>query len=368
VSDRNFILAPEITRISIVASQPLVLLNSLALVDGYEEYQGVDDALVRIAQQMTDEEKHTNLTTIILLHDALMGWREDFQTLEEYIQHIDTYSGRELLEIAHSHSQHKPIWKIEKEAPDLSQYTLDVVTNSWDKFLELNTHYHYDEPLSEEKTANLRLMHAAMQDTDALKNNLMSFIEYMWEKYFKADWKRHEAAMRETVEAFQEVGLDTMTKMEALRFVTGRDFTDTWVEKALNATSNIQFVPSPFVGPYVGFGFSDSKIRLFFYPHLPEGTQRSSSALDRSEILVRLNALADDTRLRIIELLTNHDELCAQDIIQMLDLSQSAASRHLRQLSATRFLNERRREGSKCYNLNYDQVEHTLNALQRFIS
>ena len=58
-----------------------------------------------------------------------------------------------------------------------------------------------------------------------------------------------------------------------------------------------------------------------------------STALSRSELLVRLNALADETRLKIIELLTQNEEMCAQDFITMLDLSQSSASRHLRQLT-----------------------------------
>jgi ArsR family transcriptional regulator len=68
-----------------------------------------------------------------------------------------------------------------------------------------------------------------------------------------------------------------------------------------------------------------------------------------------MNALADDTRLRILEILTKHDELCAQDIIEELGLSQSSVSRHLSQLSATGFLVERRRDVNKCYSLNVDR-------------
>jgi ArsR family transcriptional regulator, arsenate/arsenite/antimonite-responsive transcriptional repressor len=93
----------------------------------------------------------------------------------------------------------------------------------------------------------------------------------------------------------------------------------------------------------------------------------TSPALSRSELLVRLSALADDTRLQILELLTQHDELCAQDVIEMLDLSQSAASRHLRQLTATGYLLERRREVAKCYSLNPQRVDDTLRALKRFL-
>ncbi|MBK8030559.1 MAG: helix-turn-helix transcriptional regulator [Chloroflexi bacterium] len=60
------------------------------------------------------------------------------------------------------------------------------------------------------------------------------------------------------------------------------------------------------------------------------------------------------------ELLTRHDELCAQDIIERLGVSQSTVSRHLSQLRATGYIVERRREVSECYSLNtYRVVDST---------
>ena len=50
-----------------------------------------------------------------------------------------------------------------------------------------------------------------------------------------------------------------------------------------------------------------------------------------------------------------------------LDVSQSAASRHLRQLSATGYLTERRRAGEKCYSLNRGRVSNTFHALDQFL-
>jgi DNA-binding transcriptional ArsR family regulator len=50
-----------------------------------------------------------------------------------------------------------------------------------------------------------------------------------------------------------------------------------------------------------------------------------------------------------------------------LDLSQSAASRHLKQLSATGFLAERRCTGAKCYDLNPQRIEDTLTAISLFL-
>jgi DNA-binding MarR family transcriptional regulator len=77
--------------------------------------------------------------------------------------------------------------------------------------------------------------------------------------------------------------------------------------------------------------------------------------------------MADDTRLRILRLIAEEGEKRSQEIKRELDLSQSAASRHLKQLSATGYLAERRCEGAKCYSLNMDRVEDTLKAVSAYL-
>jgi DNA-binding MarR family transcriptional regulator len=67
-------------------------------------------------------------------------------------------------------------------------------------------------------------------------------------------------------------------------------------------------------------------------------------------------------------LLSQQGELCSKDIISELDLSQSAASRHLQQLSATGYLSERRVEGAKCYSLSLERIQDTFQALEYFLS
>jgi DNA-binding transcriptional ArsR family regulator len=53
--------------------------------------------------------------------------------------------------------------------------------------------------------------------------------------------------------------------------------------------------------------------------------------------------------------------------METLDLSQSASSRHLKQLSATGFLSERRCNGAKCYKLNAERLDDTLQAVSVFL-
>jgi DNA-binding transcriptional ArsR family regulator len=106
---------------------------------------------------------------------------------------------------------------------------------------------------------------------------------------------------------------------------------------------------------------------VLFGARVPEGAQIHAPDLSRAEILVRLNALADDTRLRILKLISEGGELRSQEIMTRLELSQSAASRHLTQLSATGYLDERRCEGAKCYALNPRRIKDTLRAISAFL-
>jgi ArsR family transcriptional regulator len=103
-----------------------------------------------------------------------------------------------------------------------------------------------------------------------------------------------------------------------------------------------------------------------FGARLPEGVTFSAPDLSRTELLVRLNALADNNRLRILKRISERGEQSSQEIIAHLQLSQPTVSRHLRQLTATGYLLERRCNG-KCYRLNPKRIQATLNALSTFL-
>jgi len=53
-------------------------------------------------------------------------------------------------------------------------------------------------------------------------------------------------------------------------------------------------------------------------------------------------ALSDETRLAMLALLLRHDELCVCDFVEVLRITQSKASRHLRYLHGAGLLQDRR--------------------------
>ena len=62
-------------------------------------------------------------------------------------------------------------------------------------------------------------------------------------------------------------------------------------------------------------------------------------------------ALADGTRLRILHALKDGDELCVCDVANVLDMSVSAASHHLRKLRDLRILKYRSDKKMAYYSL-----------------
>ena len=69
-------------------------------------------------------------------------------------------------------------------------------------------------------------------------------------------------------------------------------------------------------------------------------------------------ALSEETRLRILNLLLTHGELCVCDIMAALELPQSTASRHLAYLKKAGWVDDRREAVWIYYSLAKD--ENTL--------
>jgi DNA-binding transcriptional ArsR family regulator len=210
-----------------------------------------------------------------------------------------------------------------------------------------------------------RQVHAWMGAPGFMQDVVLEHLRTMWREHLGDAWERSLPLVRDCVAAFREVEWPVGSNVELYKWVTGQDLS-AWHESKVAAAGRVRFVPSAHVGPYVGLIPGEDVVWVVFGARLPEGALGGSSALSRSDLLIRLNALADENRLHILEILAEHDEMCAQDVMDRIGLSQSSTSRHLRQLSASGYLLERRQESAKCYRLNRRQVESTLAALSRF--
>lgn len=215
----------------------------------------------------------------------------------------------------------------------------------------------------------LSKVHDLLNAPNELKNLLVAHLSEMWNTHLKGEWKRISPLLQESVRALRNVDLTEMSPKEAIRTIIGRDLIKSGYFEDVADLEQIVFIPSAHIGPYALFFFSKGITKVLFGAQQSERFEEGTTALSRSDLLVRLTALADDSRLQILELLTENKQLYAQEIADILQLSQSSISRHLIQLSATGYLNERRDKKGKCYTVNSERIEDTARLLEHhFVS
>jgi hypothetical protein len=165
----------------------------------------------------------------------------------------------------------------------------------------------------------------------------------------------------------QQRRLPPGTAASIIRAFIGRELPDT-IAAQLGGVRRVVFVPSPHVRLHAArFGSADT-IWVFALSH-PSVLLMRSAPIKRAELLRPLQALADDTRLHILELLARGGELPTQEIIARLDQSQPNVSRHVKQLVAAGFVEELRGEGAnKRYRLSPKQFDATFWTLKQLLS
>jgi DNA-binding transcriptional ArsR family regulator len=244
------------------------------------------------------------------------------------------------------------------------EFDVHEILESADSFLDY-LRARFDESLIH---VNIEVAaYSLLLDPPAMKDLIITHFQLMWDKYLRSEWARIEPMLDSCVDVIHGMDLSEMDMVEAARHVTGHEMTEEKWPLWFENVERLVLVPHAHSGPYLGKSYTDETIWLFFGARIPEGVSVSIPELSHADIVVRLDALADDNRLRILRLISEHGELRSQEVIESLGLSQSAASRHLKQLSATGYLSERRCEGAKCYELNPERIKLTLDAISRYL-
>lgn len=125
-------------------------------------------------------------------------------------------------------------------------------------------------------------------------------------------------------------------------------------------------MPTPHVGRYITFMQRGLRLWVFFDATRNFAVLMRTSPIERPELLLRLGALGDEARLRVLEMFAEQDAIAAQEIIAQLELSQSSVSRLLKQLSP--YLVESRGDGAnKFYRLSPAQIDLTFRAVKQIL-
>ena len=355
--DANLLVTPAYPQVEIGLEPVRNVLYSLLLLYRAERMPGVTDWVTRTVAAMPPELRHTNGVVMDGLCYAVEPARS-FPDFPAYIADLAQTPPLELRKrLLRGSCQHGPT----KES-DPDPAVVLASTGSYITFLERT--FGQVELYIPVETAAYELL----CDPERLRDVVVAHMQAMWRGYLEREWAEVQPMLRESLSALQQVNLAGLTVLDAAQKVTGQDLIGSKWEPVVSEARQIIFVPSAHIGPYLGKQSNSQTLWLFFGARLPSDVSRVASPASRSELLVRLAALSDDTRLRILALIVQQGELCAPDIMAQLGLSQSATSRHLQQLSATGLLTERRRDSAKCYQLNRERLRDTLSALDRYFS
>jgi ArsR family transcriptional regulator len=191
----------------------------------------------------------------------------------------------------------------------------------------------------------------------------------IWDEVMAKEWRKIKPMLQESVNAFQQVDFRHKSILDAATLILDVDSGDSYekLKRTAEKTHKITFIPSAHIGPYqCEYGFGKTKWMLFG-ARAPRGVTAETSELNRAEVLMRMNALTDETRLKILQLIATSGEMSSSEVMTHLGLSQSAASRHLMQLSAIGYLNVSQVQGVKHYSLNPNRIEETLQSITTFL-
>lgn len=204
----------------------------------------------------------------------------------------------------------------------------------------------------------------------AMRNIIVNHLQMVWDSYLAKEWINVKSIGLDSVNSFNNIDFNNKDIFEVIKLITDKDCSLIFKDYTLNRMRTIKrfiFIPSPHVGPYINKFFQGDSMWIFFGARVPSGSKFEAPRLDHQGIITNLGALADSTRLKIVKHIATIGERSSVEIIQDLNLSQSAASRHLKQLSATGLLNERRGPNGKYYSINEDRIRSTFQSVNNYL-
>ncbi len=208
-----------------------------------------------------------------------------------------------------------------------------------------------------------------IRDPAELKRRTIALFAGVWEAVYRDVSERDLPLLREAARrgaAFADRGF-----AQAFASLTGQRVPDV-LDRPPPSFTRVAFCPSAHLGGFVSYiAYAPDLVVYFGAPsflarctekELAAVAQRGPAPAASDALLEVARALADPTRLRMLDLLLE-GELYAQEIVGRLGIAQSAVSRHLAQLERAGLLTVDSRRGSKYYAVNPDQLEAVAGSL-----
>lgn len=351
------------TESALVRLEPgLNAFGSMLLLTTYGDEPGIHEWVTKTLLRMSAEERERHKLVMIGLHYAILPQKAGV-TFEEYLSQLDATPPAKFRErLLDAYSMICITSESKKEAGKPVDW--DTVLASPENYVDFLRRRFGDELTDQEMETRA---YEYVLDPDAMKRLIVYHMHWFWDTYLRAEWTRVRPMLEASARAFNQIDLSGKTRVEIIEFVTGKQVSELKWGNDLQEARELVFIPNAHFGPYMKATRIDGSFYIYFGAHLPEGSDVHIPELDRAEIVSRISALADDTRLQILQMISANGEMRSQEIMEAISLSQPSVSRYLSQLTAAGFLQERRANGAKAYILNRERIEKTLKAVSAFL-
>lgn len=357
----EIILPPKTVKVNFSLAPVHNAIGSLSLLDMAQDFSGLDEWVYRTTESLSPEQLRVNR---LALHDADVDLVEaPWSSFPAWLDHLEAQDPVELRDRALLAWLGEASRVVSDGRPSPSELLADRAV-----YLGLVERYHQAREYSYQPD-HWEGIYNLLVDPQGRKVLIVKHFRQMWEQHLAQEWERKQPLLEESINAFNTLDFSGLTAAEALSRVVLRTQAPQESLGFLAKLEQVTFIPSPHAGPYLLHlgSHGENSARFLFGARIPAGTTSSLPALNRSELLMRLNALANDTRLLILELIGKKGELGTPEVMAELELSQSAAARHLEHLTATGFLVSRRHQGTNLFQLNPERIDLTFKALKEFI-
>ena len=347
---------------SVVALEPIYnILLSMSRLTSKTLAVEKEPWLVETAARLTPIQQHTNQLLFAGLGAALLPGDEydDFPT---YLDALAT-GAPDMLRDRVLQRLTRPCPLDEKGSDIQATPTAEALLADVQRFLaHIAGQRDAAQPADQELFSEV---HQHLNDPPAIQRLIITHLQSLWETEFAAEWEKKLSMIRFIAQELNSRSWPTESASAVIRAFIQRAMPD-FIGAQLTGVDHVIFVPSPYIHLQAARFGSPNTLRVFMPADFWSWPLRTEP-IKRGEVLGPANALADDTRLRILELLAASEALRAQEIIAQLDVSQPTVSRHLKQLRNAHFITEERaRDANKLYRLNRDrmgEVTHTLSQL-----
>jgi DNA-binding transcriptional ArsR family regulator len=360
-----FALNLEKTRVenSLVAVEPAInAFGTMLLISKGEDDPGIHEWVSRTRAQMSVEERFRHKLVTIGFYYSILPYTNG-TTFEAYIESLEATPPSEFRE--RLLKAYEGICITEQSQKNKGgAVNWDEVLTSAENYVAF-LQYRFGEELTDVDIETRAYQYVI--DPAALKQLITGHIRWFWKNHLQAEWTRVRPMLEASARAFNQLDLSDMTRMEIVHFITGKEIHESKWGGELEHANELFFVPNAHIGPYMHVTRVKDNFYIYFGARLPEGSDVHVPELDRAEIVSKLAALADETRLQILQMIAANGEMRANEVIDATGLSQPSVSRYLGQLTANGYLQERRVNGAKAYTVNHDRIDKTLKAVAAFL-